>query len=170
MLSPALDHSSPPLRDQELRWYHRTASQLPWWTLTPPHLHTQQSSREHVCLPRSSPDLLMLFLATAGPVGWGLSLSCVNIEQIDTKNTLGQYLCKHAVWHDNSPKHDRKRVCCSPLNAWIFSFSHRYVPASINFHATLGETSTYIYLLLKQYNTVQIKEKKTLFFCPNFIK
>lgn len=48
------------------------------------------------------------FLAAAGPVGWGLSLSCVTREQIDTKHTLGQYLCKHAVGRHNSPEHDRK--------------------------------------------------------------
>lgn len=46
-------------------------------------------SRLCVCAGSSSPDLHMLFLAVVGPVGWGLSLSYMTREQINTKHTLG---------------------------------------------------------------------------------
>lgn len=41
----------------------------------------------------------LLFLAAVGPVGWGLSLSYMTREQINTKHTLDRALRKRTVWH-----------------------------------------------------------------------
>ena len=73
-------------------------------------IHNTLSSSQpvglHVCVCVSSLDLHILFLAAVGPVGWGLSLSCMTREQINTKHTLGKSLCEHTVWHRNSPDCD----------------------------------------------------------------